>query len=97
MDYVVQIDAIGDRVWHHAHDAQSRCARHGTDGGAGHPEFRLLRDGFSFPEPAPAARTLATAICQQIMPVEQIHGGYAQGGITGAIWSICSTRAASGR
>ena len=30
----------GDRVRHHAHDAQSRCARHGTDGGAGHPEFR---------------------------------------------------------
>lgn len=43
----------------------------------------LLRDGFSFQTGAGGA-TLATAMyLKQIMLREQIHGSYAQGGITG--------------
>lgn len=87
VDYVVQIDAIGDPAGIVSGTTcmtrnpvalvmAQTAARVIRNSG-------LLRDGFSFQTGAGGA-TLATAMyLKQIMLREQIHGSYAQGGITG--------------
>jgi len=87
VDYVVQIDAIGDPAG--IVSGTTRMTRNPVALVMAQTAARviqnsgLLRDGFSFQTGAGGA-TLATAMyLKQIMLREQIHGSYAQGGITG--------------
>ena len=87
VDYVVQIDAIGDPAG--IVSGTTRMTRNpvalvmAQTAAQVIQNSGLLRDGFSFQTGAGGA-TLATAMyLKQIMLREQIHGSYAQGGITG--------------
>ena len=89
VDYVVQIDAIGDPAG--IVSGTTRMTRNPVALVMAQTAARviqksgLLRDGFSFQTGAGGA-TLATAMyLKQIMLREQIHGSYAQGGITGLL------------
>lgn len=89
VDYVVAVDAIGDPAG--IVSGTTRMTRNpvaitiAQTAARVIGQLRLLKDGFSFQTGAGGA-SLATAMyLEKIMKQQNIHGSYAQGGITGLL------------